>query len=122
MNKSDLKLVIVIVVIIIIFILITKVFESKDNKKALVYYENKLVQTIDLSLPEINEYQVDGYNGKVVIETKKDSIRVKEEISPLHICSRQGWISSPYQVIVCLPNKIVIKIESNNNEIDTVVR
>jgi hypothetical protein len=122
MNKSDIKLILIIIFISLSLLLLPKIFNSKKSMKALVYYEDKLIQTIDLSLSETREYVVDGYNGKVVIETEQNKIRVKEEISPLHLCSKQGWVSSPYQVIVCLPNKVVIKLESEEQAIDAIVR
>jgi hypothetical protein len=120
MNKSDIKLILILAVITLsCFILFNFSSDNKD-KKALVYYENKLIKTIDLT--SSNTYTVNGYNGKVVLETKQGSIRVREEKSPLHICSKQGWVSNTNEIIVCLPNKIVIKLQSNNEDLDAVVK
>ncbi|MDD3821668.1 MAG: NusG domain II-containing protein [Bacilli bacterium] len=122
MNKSDWQLLAIIIIIIISLFAITSLFNYNNSTIATVYYDNNIVLTLDLSIDENREYRVKGYNGDVVIETKKDMIRVKEEISPLHICSRQGWVKSTYEVIVCLPNKVVITLSDNKNKLDTVVR
>ncbi len=122
MNKNDVRLVIFIFIMAISLILVTKIFDSNDPKTALIYYENELIKKIDLSIDKSNEYVIKGFNGDVIVKSKKNMIKVSDEISPLNICSKQGWISSSYEVIVCLPNKILIKIESNQNEFDAVVR
>ena len=58
----------------------------------------------------------EGKNGtwkkqQVIIEVKDNRIRVKKETSPLHICSKQGYSKSV--PIICLPNKIIIKLGEN---------
>jgi hypothetical protein len=122
MNRYDFILISVILFLCLLFLGITYINGEKDANVAYVYYDNKLVKTIDLRIDETKEYIVKGYNGDVVIETKKNQIRVKEEKSPLNLCSKQGFISSSLETIVCLPNKVVIKIESSNDELDAVVR
>jgi len=107
-------------VISIVFILIFHFNKNEQEKVALVYYKNELVKTIPL-LEESQEYQVLGKNGIVTLESKQGKIRVKQENSPLHICSRQGFIQNSTEIIVCLPNQIVIKIKEKDN-IDTIVR
>ena len=52
-----------------------------------------------------------------IVKNKK--IKVLKEDSPLHLCSKQGYISKSYESIICLPNKIVIKLE-NNSDIDVI--
>ncbi|MBE6151735.1 MAG: NusG domain II-containing protein [Firmicutes bacterium] len=121
MNNSDLKLIGFIMLVVTIMFGLLLVFKNSSSKNALVYYEDNLVLTIDLNLSGEHEYKVMGYNGEVIIKTKDSKIKVEEENSPLNICSKQGWIKNSYDVIVCLPNKIVIKIE-DKEEIDTVVR
>ena len=119
MNKYDVKLLLILLFVIVILLLIFNIFETNDSKEALVYYENDLLLTIDLSIDE--EYIVDGYNGDVVIEVKDNKIRVKEETSPLHICSKQGFVDSVYEPLICLPNKIIIKL-NNKETIDAIVK
>jgi len=121
MNKSDFKLISIVLIIIISIFCVLFLLKNNNNKNALVYYEDKLILTIDLSLKGEYEYKVMGYNGEMTIRTKDNKIKVEEEDSPLHICSKQGWIENSYEVIVCLPNKVLIKIE-DKNKIDTVVK
>lgn len=114
MNKRDIMLISVVLIIAIIFIFIKKI-SFKESNYAYVYYENKEILEIDLNINDT--YIVNGYNGDVVIEVLNKKIRVKEENSPLHICSKQGFVSDSTPII-CLPNKIVIKIEEKE-ELDT---
>lgn len=109
---------IILIAILLIFCFILTLNKKENGNQALVYYENNLILKIDLN--QNNEYDVKGYNGNIHIVVEDKKIKVEEENSPKHICSKQGFISSSNETIVCLPNKIVIKIESNN-ELDTVI-
>jgi hypothetical protein len=120
MNKSDLSLTSVVIVVALISILILKIVEPQGSKKALVYYQNKVVLTIDLNDVSYAEYNIEGKNGNILIIREDGKVKVEQENSPLHLCSKQGWIESVYESIVCLPNEVVIKIIVDNN-IDAVV-
>ena len=122
MNKSDYKLIFITLLLGLSFILLLNLYNNDEDKWAYIYYQNELVKRIDLSIDENREYVIEGYNGDVVIESKNNMVRVKDEISPLNICSKQGWVSSSYAVIVCLPNQVIIEIETISNDLDTVVR
>lgn len=122
MNKHDIILIVLIVLISGGFLLTKEVISNNNLSKAYVYYDNKLLETLDLSSDEIKQYTVKGYNGDVVIETSKNKVRVVEEESPRHLCSKQGWVTSSFEPIVCLPNKIIIKIESTKEDVDAVLR
>ncbi len=115
MNKNDIKLVVIVLIIIILLFSLT-LFRKKANI-ANVYYENELILEIDLSINKI--YEVDGYNGKVKIEVLNNQIRVVEENSPYHLCSKQGFVSKSGESIICLPNKIIIELPSD--ELDAEV-
>ena len=117
MNKSDLKLVFVLLIVSIIGVVVFKLI-GKIGGSALVYYDGELIKTIDLSID--NKYVVNGDNGDVVIVVSGGKIKVDTENSPLHLCSKQGYISNTYESIVCLPNKIVINI--SGDELDAVVK
>ena len=118
MNKND------IIVCILIFILGLCLYLFSLNKStgelAIVYYDHDEVLRIDLKDKSQRTYTVNGYNGDILIETIDGKVRVVDEISPKHLCSKQGFINSSSDSIICLPNKVVIEITSD--EVDTVVR
>jgi len=117
MSKNDLILIFGILIIVVFAIeLINN--KQKGNLQAEVYYKNDIILTIDLDSK--NEYTVNGDLGQVIIETDINKIRVKQENSPLHLCSKQGWVENANIPIVCLPNKIVIEIKSKE-KLDAVV-
>lgn len=105
MNKSDIKLILIILIFSFLLLMFTN---TNKSNYAFVYYDNKEVLKIDLSVNK--NYSVEGFNGEVLIEVKDNKLRVSKEDSPLHICSKQGWMNTGS--IVCLPNKIVITFDS----------
>ena len=118
MNKSD---IILSIAIFTIGLIIFGLFRLNSNGSyAVVYYEHNEVLRIDLKDKEKRTYTVKGYNGDILIETLDGKVRVVDEISPKHLCSKQGYISSKSDSIICLPNKVIIEIL--NDEVDTVVR
>lgn len=119
MNKNDWILIIIILLIVCTLLIFFK-FTNQDSNQALVYNDNKLILTIDLTKDK--QYQVTGYNGKVNIEVNDKKIRVSSETSNYHLCSKQGYISKSWETIVCLPNKIVIRVTSVNNNYDVILR
>ncbi len=91
---------------------------NTGNLTAIVTDSNGDVYEIELyGLEEGKTYEVtyNGTLGNVVVEYKNGSIRVKEETSPQNICSKQGWSSSVFRPIVCLPNDFYITLESNED-------
>lgn len=120
MNKQDFILIGIVLIIVTLVLGIFKLTEKKGNLNALVYYEDKLILTIDLTKEE-QIYEAKGYNGIVYISAGDGKIKVEDEDSPLHLCSKQGYISKSYESIICLPNKIVVKIDTES-ELDTVIK
>ena len=108
-----------ILFICLFLIFILNLIPKNNNKLAKVYHDNKLVLEIDLTKKEKNEYFVKGDKGTIKIVTKYGKIKVEQENSKYHLCSKQGYIENTYETIICLPNKVVIKIESN--ELDAIV-
>lgn len=121
MNKVDKITISIILLILLLVIIFQKLNSNNLNKEAIIYYENKIVKKINLNINKKQEFDVQGYNGNIHIIAKKGKIKVTDEISEKNLCSKQGYISSSHEMIVCLPNKIVIKIE-DKDELDTILR
>jgi len=118
MNKSDWKLLGILVLIVGSMFLFLGLSQEK-GAIAYVYSDGTLVLTIDLSLD--NTYQVQGALGPVKIVVKDKKIKVEEENSPRHLCSKQGFVGDTKETIICLPNKVVIEL-SKESSYDSIVK
>ncbi len=142
MKRNDFILIGVVLFIGLVSFIGMKIYENTTNLedgKAVVYYFDKPVLEIlladgsytildDDSVISVDEdnftYTVKGYpydstdQNVVVIEYKDHQVRVIDEVSPQHICRKQGWSSSPLSPITCLPNNLVIVIQSDVQDPD----
>ena len=118
MKKAD-KILIVCIMLLSVVLCIPLFFTKNANTYASVYVKEKQVLRIDLSKDKT--YVVDGKLGKVYIEVTQKKVRVKQENSPHHYCSKQGFVSDSNVPIVCLPNETVVKIEKETRQ-DTVIQ
>ncbi len=90
---------------------------SGNAQYANVYIMGELTHSYALSQPASytllqNEYP--SLLDDMIIEIDATGkVRVAEETSRYHICSLQGWVSTPGQPIVCAPNRVVIVIEES---------
>jgi len=82
--------------------------ESPELLEASVYQEGKLLKNLRLD----KDQEISLLNGQMLIEIKEGRIRVKESDCPRKICVNTGWIKTPGQIIVCVPNKVLVEIKS----------
>lgn len=99
--------------------------QKADGTTANIYLDGTCIRSIDLSTV-VNEYlfDVEGTGGTNRIMVAPGRICVERADCPDQICVQQGWISDSVAPIVCLPNKLVIRIESvaQGVEIDSITR
>mgnify|MGYP000926777012 CR=1 FL=1 len=135
MTKADLVLIIIIFILSIASIFtIPKLLTANDNaKEIVVHLEGEVIHRFPLvETPESQfiefPFEIRGteYTGK--LEVKEGYVRLhrlSEKISPLSIHADMGWIREPYEMIVSLPIKMYITVESTEKEdsqIDLIVR
>lgn len=95
---------------------------NRANKyQAVILQDGRVVKRITLSqLNQPVEFNIAGkYNN--LIRAEGGRIRFVEANCPDQTCVRTGWLTKPGQVGACLPNGVLIKIESSkpeNEEID----
>lgn len=88
--------------------------------EAAIFLDGTCVKKIDLdSVNGSISFDVRGA-GVNTIEAEHGRIRVVSADCPKKICVSQGWISSSALPIVCLPNKVVIKIQAKDAGSDAV--
>ena len=115
---------IIIISIILIISLLGYVFVNtrEQGSIAIIEVSQKLYGSYDLSIDQ--NIAVNDSEGLVLIkcEIKDKKIYVVSSTCPDKICINQGTIGSSGQTIVCLPNKIVIKVINSDEPIDGVLK
>ena len=53
---------------------------------------------------------VEGPLGTTIVDVRQGRVRVLSSPCPEHICMNTGWISKTGQIIVCMPNRIVVRL------------
>lgn len=106
-----------------LFLKICKVEDIKSTK-AEIYVDNKLKYVYPLTDEEKNIY-VETEIGGVNIKIKDKKIRVTTSNSPRKLNVKQGWIEKPGEVIIGIPDKLLVKIvgeKSENNDVDFIIK
>ena len=119
-------LVIYIFLIIFFSVLIFKIGNFKDIKgaKAEIWVDGELKYVYPLQEEEKNIF-VETNLGGCNIQFKDNMVRVTTSNSPLKIAVKQGFIKSPGEVIIGIPDRLIIKVagdSENDSDVDFVAR
>lgn len=124
MKKGDKIAAIIVLCLIVISsigVFAYKRYVSGSSRIAVIEQNGKVIKTIDLkkveSKSEITIPYNDHYNK---IELEPGKIRFIDADCPDKVCVKTGWISEPGQTAVCLPHKLMIKIEGKNSNYDQI--
>ena len=128
MKKREMRLtfckgdIFAIVLATVVAILVSVVFWTKigseDGTMVSIYQDGELIREVSLS--ETNEIMVEGdYTNKILVKDGKAAI--VESDCPGTDCVHSGWIHEAGRSIVCLPNRVEVRIEGAS-EVDFVVR
>ncbi len=105
--------------LIIFFFLLLAIFLFLNNIKSnqAKYVEIKTpYKIIKIKLPTNKKIAIKGEIGYLIIQIKNKKVRVIKSSCPLKICVKTGWISSQGESIICVPNKVIIKIIGGKNK------
>ncbi len=125
-NKYDIALILTIIAVnILILAYGTLNTVDKGKKIAYIYSDNRLVGEYTLTDDYKTEFVVESESGgsnKIHIED--GYVWIEEATCPDKICLHQGKISNDGEVIVCLPNRLMVQIKDNNpeDELDVIVK
>jgi len=82
------------------------------------------VKVLELSLEQEAREVVTGPVGETVVVIENGSVRVEKSDCPNHYCERMGPISRRGELVVCVPNRVVVSIRggSESNALDGVTQ
>lgn len=105
---------------------ITKLSQEKASKVE-IYVDGNLQYVYPLQEEERDIF-VDTNLGGVNVKFKDNMVSVTTSNSPLKLNVKQGWIKDPGEVIIGVPDRLLIKIvgdsknSSNGDDLDFVIR
>lgn len=130
MKKRVIKKQALCVGIVAVVILLSAVFismryfaaKAQDVIYAYVYSDDKLIDTINLTaVEEPYTFTVgDENSGFNTVKVMHNSIGIVDASCPDHVCINTGFIDSSLLPIVCLPNKLVIEIGTEQKSSDEI--
>jgi hypothetical protein len=99
------------------------VLRQVPTSHAHIIQDGVLIESINISVvTEPYTINIEGSKGLNVIAVERGRIRMLNADCPDGTCVRQGWVSGGMTPIVCLPNRLLIKLDSGNRlDIDAVV-
>lgn len=116
--------IVVIFVVIMLAILIGVVFWMKTGTEqgnvVVIYQEGKKVQEIPLD-KDTEVFIENIYTNKLIVKDKR--VAIVESDCPGRDCVHSGSISGKGRSLVCLPNRVEVRIEGEaDSEVDFIVR
>ena len=117
LKKKDWVLIAIIIVVAGLAFFLHNLLGAKGASCVVVKVDGKIEGTY--SLGEDQEISINGGTNTLVI--KNNRAKMKEADCPDQLCVNQKAISKNNESIICLPNKVVVEVESSeNSEFDAV--
>lgn len=112
-KKRDIVLAAVLLILGITGVIIVK-YGLKSGNTADVYIDDKLVQTIDMSVDDEYTFQTD--KGSNTVEVRNGAVSMKSADCPDKVCVRMGTKNRNGETITCLPHKLVIEVHGGQEQ------
>ena len=89
-----------------------------------IYRDGKCIYSVDLSaVEEPYEVTFSDERGSNTVRVERGRISVVDADCPDHVCEKTGWVSESGIPIVCLPHRLVIRIEKRGSDgVDAVAK
>lgn len=126
LTKGDKILIIILVLLSVFIFILTSINLTGFNiKTALIKVNGKTYKEINLTENmRGKEIEIETEYGYNLLEIGDGDIKVVDASCPDKLDVKQGSISKPGEIIVCLPNRLTIEIIGKNeeDEIDYLLR
>lgn len=127
MTKAD-RWLLVLLFLAGVFLLAWRVGSfSSGLREVQVVQEGREVFRLALAGRETERIPLTLRGGQAILEVADGAVRIRRQgdkpFCPHEICLATGWIKNPGQTIVCVPNRLVIRIlETGEAAVDAVSR
>ena len=109
--RNDLILIGSLLIVAILSLVLVLSLRKKNNLQAKVFVQNEVVEVIDLSKKEEQDYYVKVLKTMVHIHPKNGGIAIVESGCPHQDCVNMGYVYETNRPIICAYNAVYIVIE-----------
>ncbi len=89
------------------------------GKRAVIWVEGKRVAVLPLDQP--TRLSVTGNRGTTIIEVDHKGVHIIDSPCPNKTCIRMGYARRNGQMLICAPNHVAVRIESDeSDDVDAV--
>ncbi|WP_352420130.1 NusG domain II-containing protein [Proteiniborus sp.] len=122
MTKWDKYLIVLVLLLSLLGIYFVKYYATDGgNKYVSIQVDGEEIKKISFGANMVGKtIDIETKFGYNKIEIGDGKVRVIEADCPDKLDVKQGWISSQGEVIVCLPNRMVVEIKSEDNANDEI--
>lgn len=93
--------------------------QNSRARSAQVLVNNVLQRAVAMQPPQ--RFTVNGGLGEMTVEVAAAGVRIAASTCPNQFCVRQGYISRAGQILVCVPNHVVILlVGQRQNDLDAI--
>ena len=128
LKKADILVIILIVIAsFLIYFFINKLSKEDANisKKVVITVDGKIFKEVPLTKDTDEKIDINTVYGKNEVIIEKGEVHMHESNCQDKICMKMGKISIPGDSIICLPNRVMVKIVSdkkNHDSLDLIIK
>lgn len=90
--------------------------DSQSAKYVIIEHKKQVLNKFRLTSDFKKRIIIDLDDGEAVIMIENGEVRIIENTCPDQVCVETGWISEVGEMITCVPNQIVVTIETQDSE------
>ena len=90
---------------------------AREQPVAYIYRDSRLLGVYQLDRQQVVVIG-DKARPDMKIEIKDGAVRVAESDCPKGVCKQAGWVRTPGRSIVCVPNRVIIKLKGRQKGYD----
>lgn len=83
-----------------------------------VWLDGDLVEQMELATD--TSVDIHGPAGTTRVTVEAGRVRVTESPGRRQLCVRDGWLQSPGDTAVCLPNRVIVEVTGEDPQFDAI--
>lgn len=117
MTRSDWILIVAVASVSLLLLGLRWLPFTSDQTGVRLELEGRIVQEIALQAVDGTIVTIPLEWGEAQLEVKGGAVRLlpmPDSVCPRQICSHTGWIRRPGETIICIPNRLVIRLTGSD--------